>query len=367
MRGRKIWLSIAALPAVATIALTAGIWSTAGPVSAGGSGIILSIDANTANGACTTIDATATVALGATHSVAVCISNYDQANVSPSAIDLTVLFSNGLNDPPELDCAAEQAGTQCRNDNPNLNDGASGVGTGWDCSGFGVFEPVGDDPSTPGGDSKMVCTAALANPNTVLSADPGLLATITYAALQVNGDDVMTFGDTSGFNLRNRTTGAADTGYRCVGAADPAKDLVCTGATITKGTGGTAPPTATHTPTQDPSIPTNTPTRTNTPGPRSTPGQPRSATPTEDPRTATPVPGGGEEPPPPPPPPPPPTATRPGGGTGPGGLIPPDTGSGSAGSGSGGLAALSVAAALAIAGAAVGGGAWRWQRQRRRS
>ena len=71
--------------------------------------------------------------------------------------------------------------------NPDANDGDDPtgfkLGGGWDCTGFGVASPVGEDTNTAGlADAFILCNADLANPDRDLSANPGLLATIEFTA-----------------------------------------------------------------------------------------------------------------------------------------------------------------------------------------
>ncbi|MEX2246798.1 MAG: hypothetical protein WEC75_08930 [Dehalococcoidia bacterium] len=264
--------------------------------------VILSIDADTTGGACLTVDAAVAVDVGDTYTVGICVEG--TGGVAPNAFTAVVEYDGVLNSAATISCTGA-----CLDANPNANDGStvgSTLGTGWDCTGFGVSLPVGDDPGTIGvADASITCNASIGSPVLNLTNDPGLLATITFTASS-GGVEVLTVSAAS--NLNGDNCGAG---------------LSCVGASITK-TGATA-----NTPTS-----TNTPAATSTPcgggssGPTCTPlpGQVKTVTPTPSGTPVdTPVPPGEGEPPPP---------TGPGGGTGPGGATPgtgvvgPDTGSG---------------------------------------
>ncbi|MEX2225849.1 MAG: thrombospondin type 3 repeat-containing protein [Dehalococcoidia bacterium] len=207
---------------------------------AGAPPLELSLDADPANGSgpCDPIDATTTVPLNTTHTVAVCLSNYFTDFGSPNAFDARVSYTT-LNTAPEVADAAPAL-----NDNPNANDGAgpNSLGTSWDCTSFGQSFPKGDNPNTVGTrDATIFCNGG----SLELEAEPGLLATITFQSGNTNGIDSLAF--ISGTNIY-----ALDCNLG---------DLVCTGATITK---GSTPPTSTPSPT-----PTNTATPTSTSTPAS--------------------------------------------------------------------------------------------------
>ncbi|MEX2225842.1 MAG: hypothetical protein WEB52_05260 [Dehalococcoidia bacterium] len=327
-------VTAAAVVSIVMTAVLAGIPGSREPASAGlPTGVILSIDANPGNGTrpCDPIDPTSSVALSTSHSVAVCLDNYLQTQGSPNAFDARVQYS-AINIAPEAPDVAPAL-----NDNPNANDGAgpNSLGPGWDCTAFGQSFPKGDNPNTAGVlDATIFCNGATLE----LTAEPGLLATIDFQSTSTSGTDILSF--LAGTNIYAFDCGTVD--------------LTCTGATITKGAGGTAP-TATSTSTPG----SVTPTNTKGPGGTATP-------------TPTPPGAGGETPPPsgttePPPPPPPGGGTAPtttGGGTGAGGVRPPSTGSGGESS-MVSTQGLLIALMAVVGGAAVTGAGWRMRRGKR--
>jgi hypothetical protein len=362
------------LAGVAALALGMALGLSArAPAVEAGITTTLFIDANGSTGGdCNPANNTATVANPSTHTIQICLAGNTSGN-AVDGTDIKILYDNTLNAGVGLGGSGVTCdgtvGTGCVNDNPNLNESA--LGTGWACDAFGTTQPIADTTDLTGGDTSLQCFTLGST-----TLQNGLIATVTFNVIG-NGTDIMSFSSATGVSI----------GGGVVDCAPATSDLNCVGATITKGTGGTpvptntptntntpvatntpVPPTATFTPS-----PTRTPTATATlcagnvtctPVPTSTAGRIKTATFTPSatvPATAVPSETEG------PPPPPAATPTRPGGGTGPGGLIPPDTGTGSPGGGVGTGTWLAVAAALAIAGAGIAGSTWRWARQRRRA
>jgi len=124
--------------------------------------------------------------------------------------------------------------------NPDANDGEDmngfKLGAGWDCSGFGFVPPVGEDPRTPGvADARIVCYAALANPDKNLTADPGLLATVTFVA-QKAGIDTIDFGPIHDYNQNSVYMDMPWPGeWANCGTQVPDDQVRCFGARIFKG------------------------------------------------------------------------------------------------------------------------------------
>jgi hypothetical protein len=217
----------------------------------------ISIDAIPANGTrpCDPVDPVRVVNPGDTYTVGLCIESQPEA---PQAFSLRVLYDGTLNVAPEVADVSPAL-----DDNPDANDGDGGtagdkLGTGWNCTGFGIQFPKGDDPFTPGTDALINCNANIVTPDADLTITPGLLATITFQATNV-GAETLTWGEDTAI------AGAAGEIGHCA-LADPI--IPCEGATIFKGITPTPAPTSTPTPSN---TPTQTPTPTVTLTPSVTP------------------------------------------------------------------------------------------------
>ena len=253
---------------------------------ANGNATHLHIDADADNGwrPCDPIDETATVAVGATHRVAVCIENYVPGSIGHFLLhiwytgDPDVTPPTTINTAPTLRCPLT-ADPACLNANPDANDGTGPdkLGTGWDClplfggPPYGSPPPVGDLRDTLHvADAFAWCSEGIASPDQDLSADPGLLATITFTATGA-GVDTIDFGPIDENNTNYVARPRPGLGWARCGTEVPAEQVGCFGATIFKGvtpTGtptDTPMPTPTDTPTPPPSdTPTPTPTSTST-------------------------------------------------------------------------------------------------------
>ncbi|MEX2246812.1 MAG: hypothetical protein WEC75_09000 [Dehalococcoidia bacterium] len=247
----------------------------------GAQGLEMVIDADPTNGTrpCDPIDTTRSVSIGDQYTVAVCVTG--SGGEAPNAFTAVVVYDGSLNVAPECDadgmapvdpgtilCGGPNDTGTALNDNPDANDGDDPgglkLGSGWACfGGFVITAPVGEDPNTPGvADANISCTAAISGPDLDLTADPGLLATITFRALAA-GVENLTFGLDSN-----------------VFAENCGSSITCQGATIEK----LGPPTVTPTGTTTGTVtPTPTRTSTSTPGPSSTPTETRTPTPTPTP------------------------------------------------------------------------------------
>jgi hypothetical protein len=222
----------------------------------------LHIDADITNGnrPCDPIDETATVAVGSTHEVGVCLETYDPNSVE--AFELHIHYGS-LNVATEVPDAAPAL-----DDNPDANDGDDPagfmLGGGWDCTGLGVQMPMGEDPVTAGvTDAIIVCNADIMTPDLDLAADPGLLATVEFTASSP-GTDTIDFGPIDGQNKNAVGKPRPGGGLARCGTAVSADEVGCFGATIYKQEAGEPLPTATPTPTGP----------TLTPGPTSIPTGP---------------------------------------------------------------------------------------------
>jgi hypothetical protein len=177
----------------------------------------LHIDAYPANGSrpCDPLDSEAVVEMGHTHSVAVCLETYAPNSVNNFELHIRYTGDPGATPPTTLNTAATEpytgspkscpgGDTGCLDANPDANDGDDPtgfkLGDGWDCTGFTIAPPVGDDPTTLHvADAFIFCYADLVDPDQDLAADPGLLATISFTATGA-GDDVIDFGDIDNTN-----------------------------------------------------------------------------------------------------------------------------------------------------------------------
>jgi hypothetical protein len=262
MRTRRSVHSVLLLIVVATgLSLFMAIESKLGgdspmqgsPVQA--AGFRLAIDADTTNGICTTIDSYATVTAGQSYQIAVCVENLPQ-NVD--AIDLDIYYDDTLNYVPDLPNEAPAL-----DDNPDANAGATtfssiNLGSGWDCSGFGVGFPVGDQnpASGPGKGDTFITFDHFGGGSLYLAGKSLPLAVIQFQALD-EGVDNFVFGDLDRLAWHGITFGLCD--------PESAKTIPCDGATVTI----LPMPTPTLTPTPSPS-PTPTLSPMPTPSPTAT-------------------------------------------------------------------------------------------------
>jgi hypothetical protein len=219
-------------------------------------GLRLAIDADATNGTCTTIDSATTVIVGQSYQVAVCVENLPQ---EVDAIDLDIYYDDTLHHVPDLPNEVPAL-----DDNPDANAGETtfsspDLGSGWDCSGFGRYFPVGDQnpASGPGkGDAFITCDHFTGGTH-YLAGKSLPLAVIEVEALNA-GVDSFVFGDLVRLVWEGRTFGLCD--------PESPWSMPCDGATITI----LPAPTATATPTPKPSV-TPTPSPTLTPSPTATP------------------------------------------------------------------------------------------------
>jgi len=197
----------------------------------------LHIDAIPDNGTrpCVPIDDEATVAVDNPHEVAVCLEDYTAHGVA--GFDLFMTNTQNLNFAPDPQGAEELANggagpdctaDKCVNDNPDINDGNDDVtglklGSNWDCTGGGNVRPRSETLPI-----RVTCLEDTISPDHDLTANPGLLATISFDAVGT-GNDVVSFTPLA-LIVPSDVTGA-----RQGSCGDVPDDLIgCFGATIHK-------------------------------------------------------------------------------------------------------------------------------------
>lgn len=255
MKGaRSRWFMSGAL-ALIMLLLGAASWGQTPPwghASGTQAGFHLAMDADPVNGTrpCDPVDASATAAVGSTYTVALCLGGYTANDVE--SFELSINNDQTLSSAPDPqgDEEPQNGGSgpdcgKCLDDNPDVNDGDDPagfkLGGGWDCTGFGFAPPRSQTLPI-----HMVCNADIVSPDKDLSANPGLLATITFQALTA-GSDTLSFASNTAIGMSTSQDGSC---------GDVATDIIdCFGATIN--IGGVAAPTSTPssiaTPTSTPS------------------------------------------------------------------------------------------------------------------
>jgi uncharacterized repeat protein (TIGR01451 family) len=175
------------------------------------------------------LDTTATVAVGSTHTVAICFDTYKPNDVQ--SFQIRLVNNDALNFAPDPQGDEEPvnggAGPDCGNcvdDNPDANQGPgpNGLGQNWDCTGLGQVAPRSETLPI-----EIVCNARLTAPlgTMELAAQPGLLATVKFRA-DKPGKDTISF-------LPWTSIGMKTDGQKSCG--DVPENLIgCFGATINK-------------------------------------------------------------------------------------------------------------------------------------
>jgi hypothetical protein len=201
----------------------------------------LHIDADPTNGTrpCVPLDYTRTVQVGDTYDVGLCLESY-----APNKLESFKLrvYYDDINTSPTLEGSAPMLDL-----NPDANDGNDDVsgltlGDGWDCSGFGIMPPVGDDPDTPCQDQYgrpispchdafIACNADIISPDVDLTANPGLLATVQFTATGTGTEDLTWGSDTE---IGGADVNLPDGGFAYCGSDVPEDQIGCFGATINK-------------------------------------------------------------------------------------------------------------------------------------
>jgi hypothetical protein len=229
------------------------------------------MDADPANGTrpCDPVDSTATVAVGSTYTVAVCLADYQANDLLSFQMRLTNNDALSFAPDPQGSEESQNGGSgadcgQCLDDNPDANDGDDPagfkLGGGWACTGLGVIRPRSETP--PIDPIELICNADVTAKDLDLSANPGLLATVTFRA-DAAGLDELSFTSWTSVGMNTTTPGS------CGDVTDNLMD--CFGATIN--IGGVAAPTSTPSSVGTPSstaTPTSTPSATG-PGATATP------------------------------------------------------------------------------------------------
>lgn len=201
----------------------------------------LHVDADPTNGTrpCDPIDTTRTVQVDDTYDVALCLWSYAPNTVESFKVRL---YYDDINTSPTLEGSAPMLDL-----NPDANDGDDDetglkLGAGWDCTGFTIMPPVGDDPATPCEDefgrpispchdAFIACNTNLASPDMDLAANPGLLATVEFTATGV-GTEELTWG--SDTEIGGPDVNLPDGGFAFCGPDAPEDQVACFGATINK-------------------------------------------------------------------------------------------------------------------------------------
>jgi hypothetical protein len=273
--GRRWW--VAAL-IVALCAVGAGLLPAGRPGHAqDGPGMAIDADPSNGSGPCSPVDAERTVAVGDTYDVAVCV--FDPPG-PPVGFDLRVEY------PDDLVSGVERSGSEhALDDNPDANAGATTfgsptLGSGWDCTGFGVLRPTLDDPQTPDvTDTVIVCNADILNPDAQLISQ-GVLATITFradaeGAAAIELTNATNYGHGEG-TVSGVTCGIAAVRVECDSAIirqGAVTDAEATAAALTaEAQRPTLPPARTEPPGGDTPVPGETPGSAQTPGAGDTPG-----------------------------------------------------------------------------------------------
>ena len=185
--------------------------------------------------------------MGDTHQVGVCIETYEPNSIG--TFELHIRYTGDpdadppttLNSAETIPCGATDGETAlddsaCLDANPDANDGAGTdkLGTGWDCTSLGLQLPLGEDPRRRAWPTRSLCaTANLVSPDQELTADPGLLATITFTANSA-GDDVIDFGPIDTSNSNAVGTPRPNGGFARCSTAVAADQVACFGATVHK-------------------------------------------------------------------------------------------------------------------------------------
>jgi hypothetical protein len=187
----------------------------------------MAIDADPSNGTrpCDPIDVTRTVKINETYQIGICLLDLP---FPPDAITGSVSYNRELNEAPEESpplpaSECDLPDNLCLDVNPDFNQSREGVpddqtlGSGWNCTAFGIALPRGDEPRSPEADANITCYANLVEPNRTLTADPGLLALVTFRSLAPGVDEMQLPGFGSAYGLN----------------CEPYGTMICSGATVT--------------------------------------------------------------------------------------------------------------------------------------
>jgi hypothetical protein len=254
------------LPLMLTAAAFALITTSASPESLGlaraqespsqqpAFSLAIDADIENGNGPCDPVDSQVAVPEGATHRVAVCIANQPEP---PRSFRFIALYDGEPNRAPD----ATDVALDALDANPDANAGDTSfstpdLGTGWNCTGFGVMPPTGDMSQTEEYDANIACMVDIRNQVATLT-ESGPLAIITFEAVGT-GTDQIEFGP--------ETEVGGEGGLIAYCGPDTEETIPCRGATIYKGIPAPPSPTPSPSPEAPPEtsvapIPTeNTPT-----------------------------------------------------------------------------------------------------------
>jgi hypothetical protein len=263
---RRCWIGVVALALFASF-LLAVTWLTGNARSTAADTFRVFIDTDTTNGICNLPpDSSVSLPTGTSFSVAVCIED------PPSALGsfaLDVIYDDTVIVAPEVADVAPAL-----DDNPDANQAA--LGTGWDCTGFGLANPIGDFDAATGaghGDARIGCMS-LEGPWTFTST--GYVALINFQTQGAAGSSALALanvvlGETTGTEM-GTCNPAISFPMPCVdGAVSVAGAPIATSTPV--GTPGTTPVV---TPGTTPATTPTTPVATPTPAPTPPPGQAES-------------------------------------------------------------------------------------------
>ncbi|MEX2246811.1 MAG: hypothetical protein WEC75_08995 [Dehalococcoidia bacterium] len=243
--------------------MVATLWAAMTPVPpsrAGTEEISLAIDADTTNGTrpCDPIDVSRSLRPGTSYQVAVCLVGASEA---PNALTTAIIYNREFNQapeqsPPSLSAAeCDDPDIKCLDSNPDLNDtkgdqsSGESVGSGWDCTAFGIAIPRGDEPRSEEADASITCYANILEPDATLAASPGLVTLTTFEALTEGTDDLSLSPVSSIFGLNCAPYGT----MACRGAQITISNdaPVATSPAPSPGTGGSGESTPAAAPTDE--------------------------------------------------------------------------------------------------------------------
>ncbi len=247
-RARPVLLGLlvaAALLAVTALATMSRLGGNTQPAAAQDeSSIVVSLDADTADGPCTDIDSSASHATGESYGVAICVQGL-YVDFPIGVLSFDVLYDDTLNAAPDV--ADTGPGLD---DNPDVNAGTTfwgdGLGDGWDCSGGGLAYPRGDKDAASGaghGDAFLSCRSSLGPWRLGDNETSGVIAVVSFTAVAA-GTDTLT--------IANGLLGYTDATE--MGTCNPvvANPMTCNGASDAKGGAPVPVPTSSAGPTTAP-------------------------------------------------------------------------------------------------------------------
>jgi len=176
----------------------------------------LEVDADPGNGArpCDPVDATRALVTSSTYTIAICL---EEGAGAPDSFEIALIWTGGAAAPVDV----LDDNTDGLNDNPDFNEATApyGFGSNWSCTHIGFQWPTADWPATPGvPDAYISCNEKGFVPGT-LTADPGLLATITMQATGAGTESFnFSLDGSSDFNSPEYSNHACGVDISCPGA-----------------------------------------------------------------------------------------------------------------------------------------------------